>query len=1062
MLQRAASNAYSWWWASHIRTKQSKWLEESLQDMEEKVFHMVKLISEDGDSFAKRAEMYYKRRPELINFIEESYRAFRSLAERYDKLSKDLQSANHTLATLCPEQFQMEMDEDEEFGSPKARRNFRPVQRPGTNIPKAPAKKLKVVITTAAVSNKLQPKKPETPEVVKKTTPKSGLTMNQATDEIDKLQKEILKLQTSKEFVKNSFQSGQARYKGMENQIDEMQQRVCKLQDEFGVSKAIEDEEARTLMAETALKSCRETLAELLEKQVRAAREAKEEYKKIEDARKRMNSLKIPDLFNQKKESSEKGTSDLVYKSETSRKEVSEAIESLQEKIKEQLDGNSIESLTVTQLVEKIDGLVNKVVNMETTVSTQTILIDRLRGEAVDFQKKVKNFEEGSKATTTVSKENLTTQVEDIEKRWNDIRNINQDLENHNSTLRTSIAEARCNLDQLSEKLNTVKSDEEDEEEEGTDSPQSEAESLSEFDPKENIEKPQSEAESLSEFDPKENIEKPQSEAEYLSEFDPKENIEKKAEDPLGSGDHSLTSTSSASPVTGGEQEVETEAEKQDPNASSVTGGEQEVKTEAEKLDPNASATVAKKEEEDAASKKIEETLDKAAPKKIEKTLDKFASKKNEKTLDKFASKKNEKTLDKTIEKTLDKLGSKTIEKTGNKAASKKIEETETSTSPQYGDSDSRKEAEIIMDNEDDADWREALLNGMGDKERAMLKEYKTVLRSYKELKKRLAEMEKKDRDNEFEFTLQIRDLKTAIAKRDEEIHQLRQKVNADNKESKEVKPPPPAPVLTAKAPESRTQSSEDEDNDDEEYDDFKIPTMHKPVLSPVEEKLRMEIDAILDENLEFWLRFSSSFHQVQKFKTTVQDLQHELSKVKQKKSTQENCVETQDLRTEVRPIFKHLREIHTELTVWVDQSVALKDELKRRSSSLYHIQEEITKALKEGVEGEEIQFSSHQAAKFQGEVLNMKQENNKVSEELQAGVDHVTILQLDVEKTLKRLGQEFGLGGGKPNLTHSTSKNKIPLGSFIFGNKPPKKQKKSVFGSFNPNKKYQGLKELL
>ncbi|RRT43955.1 hypothetical protein B296_00031197 [Ensete ventricosum] len=31
MLQRAASNAYSWWWASHIRTKQSKWLDNSLQ-----------------------------------------------------------------------------------------------------------------------------------------------------------------------------------------------------------------------------------------------------------------------------------------------------------------------------------------------------------------------------------------------------------------------------------------------------------------------------------------------------------------------------------------------------------------------------------------------------------------------------------------------------------------------------------------------------------------------------------------------------------------------------------------------------------------------------------------------------------------------------------------------------------------------------------------------------------------------------------------------------------------------------------------------------------------------
>lgn len=33
MLQRAASNAYSWWWASHIRTKQSKWLEQNLQGL---------------------------------------------------------------------------------------------------------------------------------------------------------------------------------------------------------------------------------------------------------------------------------------------------------------------------------------------------------------------------------------------------------------------------------------------------------------------------------------------------------------------------------------------------------------------------------------------------------------------------------------------------------------------------------------------------------------------------------------------------------------------------------------------------------------------------------------------------------------------------------------------------------------------------------------------------------------------------------------------------------------------------------------------------------------------
>ncbi|CAH9133579.1 unnamed protein product, partial [Cuscuta epithymum] len=120
----AASNAYSWWYASHIRTKQSKWLDHSLHDMEEKVQCMLKMIEQEGDSFAKRAEMYYKRRPELISSVEEAYRAFRALAERYDKLSKDLHTANHTIATVIPEQIQMVMEEDEDdFCSPKLSKN---------------------------------------------------------------------------------------------------------------------------------------------------------------------------------------------------------------------------------------------------------------------------------------------------------------------------------------------------------------------------------------------------------------------------------------------------------------------------------------------------------------------------------------------------------------------------------------------------------------------------------------------------------------------------------------------------------------------------------------------------------------------------------------------------------------------------------------------------------------------------------------------------------------------------------------------------------------------------
>lgn len=51
---------------------------------------MLKLIEEDADSFAKRAEMYYQKRPELVALVEEFYRRYRALAERYDHVTGEL------------------------------------------------------------------------------------------------------------------------------------------------------------------------------------------------------------------------------------------------------------------------------------------------------------------------------------------------------------------------------------------------------------------------------------------------------------------------------------------------------------------------------------------------------------------------------------------------------------------------------------------------------------------------------------------------------------------------------------------------------------------------------------------------------------------------------------------------------------------------------------------------------------------------------------------------------------------------------------------------------------
>ncbi|RAL42155.1 hypothetical protein DM860_011938 [Cuscuta australis] len=98
---------YSWWWDSHISPKNSKWLQENLTDMDAKVKAMIKLIEEDADSFARRAEMYYKKRPELMKLVEEFYRAYRALAERYDHATGVIHHAHKTMAEAFPNQVPM-------------------------------------------------------------------------------------------------------------------------------------------------------------------------------------------------------------------------------------------------------------------------------------------------------------------------------------------------------------------------------------------------------------------------------------------------------------------------------------------------------------------------------------------------------------------------------------------------------------------------------------------------------------------------------------------------------------------------------------------------------------------------------------------------------------------------------------------------------------------------------------------------------------------------------------------------------------------------------------------
>ncbi|KAK4353056.1 hypothetical protein RND71_028574 [Anisodus tanguticus] len=896
--------------------------------MQEKVESVVKLIEEDGDSFAKKAEMYYKKRPELINFVEESYRAYRALAERYDHLSKELQAANNTIAAVFPEQIQLAMEEEDEYGAPKTPK-IRP-QIPtssGSNVPKvpkAPIKQLKGLITTA--SKKLQGKKSSSKkEDASKNVPKSGLQKNEALEEIDKLQKDILGLQTVKEFVKSSYESGLAKYKGIESQIMEKQQKICKLEDEFGEGRVIDDNDARTLMAEAALKSCQETLSQLQEKQEKSTRDVNKEFEKIEDASKKLKSFKhkhFGDQIDETKPDEKANATKAADESQSLSQELSKEIESLQEKIKEQFDTSSMASLTVTQLAEKIDELVSEIVSLETAVSAQTVLIDRLRSEADDLQSQIQVLEDDKEPLTEDNKQNLKISVIAMEDKLQGIKDMNKDVEYQNRSFETYFATARMSLHCLAEKLSSVKPDEEIQDEE-------------------------------------------EPVAKVKSEEEPKKQV--------------VHQSASESPK----------------NLSISNTEDQEVRKE------ESPSTIASNKEGE-----IIETI---------------------------SNHSNSKFLEQTQ-----------IEKVD--------ENSKVSTHEALSHEDEEKG--------DEPNWQELLSSRLEDREKTLLEEYTTVLRNYKEVKKKLSDREKKDRDIEFEVTLQMRELKSAIAKRDEEINSLRGKLNilqgdnvTESKALEEEKQKSSDPSDDQSLKSEDVKETEDKDNRNNNQDNTKTTVVDEQKSpSPLEEKFRMEIDELLDENLDFWLRFSSTFHQIQKFKTTVQDLQSEISKLRVKE-TEENNSTKADMKSEIRPIYKHMREIQNELAVWLEQSVPLKDEMKRRSTSLCIIQEEITKALKDGEEEDEIGFSSHQAAKLQGEVSNMKQENKKVKKELEAGVDDITTLQVDVEKTVTKLEKEFGLAAGNQQLVNNSAGGSIPLRSFIFGTKP-KKQRRSVFSSFQNNRK--------
>uniref|UniRef100_A0A0E0JUC1 NAB domain-containing protein n=1 Tax=Oryza punctata TaxID=4537 RepID=A0A0E0JUC1_ORYPU len=884
MLQRAASNAYSWWWASHIRTKQSKWLDSHLQDMEHRVKCMLLLLGEEADSFSKRAEMYYKRRPEVITQVEEVYRAYRSLADRYDIISGELHKANHTIATAFPDQVQYAMLEEEDDNIPKA---FTPVD---------PRK-----IHKSTVDGLMKKKKGgEQPAgSMNKNTTSAPIDKDNAREEISRLQKEILVMQTEKEFIKSSYESGIAKYWDLEKQINEMQEQVCHFQDKFDESAVIEDDEARALMTATALKSCEDTIVKLQEQRKTSASQAMGESERVRVLREKIKAVmdghgkSLPDSPDPCDKNARKNHGIEMEEVQHIKRGEFET-QTVLEKIKEHFERDG--SISVAEITEHIDELVDKVVDLELMVSSQSSQIDRLCRENSELESCLQSLEGENVSDPDEVNEKLKKLEEELVR----VQALESCFHKDESTIRSNFSEAISRLSGISEMLQSC-------------------------------------------------------------------------------DQHDAGTTPAVADGKASSTEEEDDAGGMDDVA--------EPRTEPASDDADPTATQEEAQAVDVGQEKA------------------------------GGCSRERGSLVRLRHISSDNLG---------------------------GCDDEEKQAPAAVDDPDGTGKRKGEEE---EKKVVLVAEYRALLEENKDAKRRLAEVEKKNQ----ECMHEIRSLRDLVSSGSSEA------AGGDGSGGRRGHRRTPSYSLGHHRKQSLSSISrmirmgstihEGDESEEVKLEDLRLPAVVTSSSSPLEDKFRKDIDTLLEENLEFWMKFSSSLQRVQEFQRKHDELMQQLQPAT---DGNENSDSKQKQKQE-----QQLRALKTELQVWSEQNAMLRGELQCRFASLCDVQEEITAALDQQ-QGGGREFTSYQAAKFQGEVLNMQQENNRVSDELQAGQDHVKGLQAQIEKKLQHGGvalhEADGAAAGAPPpplpLTRVVSKSKVPLQSFLF---PAKAKKPSLLARVTP-----------
>ncbi|RWW33571.1 hypothetical protein BHE74_00015832 [Ensete ventricosum] len=903
--------------------------------MEDVVKRMLKLIDTDADSFAKRAELYFKRRPELINFVEDAYRAYRALAERYDHISGELHKANHTIATAFPEQVQYAMLEEEEDSLPKA---ITPIDPSKINKP-----------TVEGLMNKRR----ENESSIRRKQKKGNapqLNNEQAQEEINKLQKGILVLQTEKEFIKSSYESGIVKYWEIEKQIVEMQEKACSLQDELSTSAVIGDNEARTVMTETALKSCEEAIVNLQEQRKKSLEQAKVESERIKIANKKLKIFKgeycQSEMVNEDMsgENTQMGfTAEEIEEDDYALNKARLELQSICEKLRTHFEMNTESS--VTEIAEKINELVNKVITLELTVSSQAVQINQLTSENNELDKCLLKLEDEKKVLIYDSSA-LSKRLKDAKEELSRVQAIEKIVQDEEIVFHENLAAACCSIKGISDKLQSPEHAKDD----------------------------------------------------YM--------VEKEV------------SKSSTEPQRECQDKKVNEIHEMKKDLEGEIHTVQELGHFLNDLSQNEADSGLK-----SASGRIEDSI-----------------------------KRNE-------------------------LAEEVSSQADLSISLNNNE-------QILPDGEEQTlKFQQIILSGLEGREKILLAEYTALLQNYKETKRRLSE-EVLNKNQYLQRTMALTgELKNAIAIKDEEIRLLRQRLASLEMSSTVMLDAPSvevfghgqhklegisnSPMVTENSTPRDTEMHKDLNASATKQDLYveftEIPNplaqgtnangIDEPKsISPIGEKFRRDIDALLDGNLEFWLRFSTSFHFIQDFKAKFNDLQDDINKPKDNKTLEGNggAASDQAGRSESALLITRLRELKTELQVWLEQSKLLRTELHGRISSLCYMQEKISDAVVNSeLEPGEVLLTPCQAAGFHGEVMNMKQENNKAASELQLGIDYIRRLQLEIEQQLSELREPFIPKSSPTNrLENSPNRTNVPLRVFLFGTKP---KKPSLFARIQP-----------